>query len=102
MICNGHSDWPWYSKIYCVLHRPFHVLTHHAYLEISQAQASARGATTRGRGRGRGRGRARRLSHSTTSIDKRPRELSISGFDAEDKDELLTHFSVSTLVVSSL
>ncbi|XP_038055263.1 RNA-binding protein 26-like [Patiria miniata] len=66
------------------------ISTRNASLSYMNAQAAARGSA---RGRGRGRGRARRLSHSTTTIDKRPRMLGISGFDPEDKDEALTHFS---------
>ncbi|XP_072040511.1 LOW QUALITY PROTEIN: RNA-binding protein 26-like [Amphiura filiformis] len=56
---------------------------------------TSRGAHAQGPGRGRGRGfqRGRRNSRTTTTLDKRPRVLSVSGFNAEDKDEVLMHFS---------
>ena len=57
---------------------------------------STRGSHAAGTSRGRGRGfqRGRRNSRPTT-LDKRPRVLTISGFKEEDKDEVLMHFSVS-------
>ena len=54
--------------------------------------AGARGRGSRGRGAIRGRRNSRT---STTTIDKRPRVLSITGFEADDKDEVLMHLSVS-------
>ncbi|XP_071951192.1 RNA-binding protein 26-like [Antedon mediterranea] len=50
-----------------------------------------------GAGRGRGRGSFRRGStnhhKANTILDKRPRELTVSGFNESDKDEIITHFA---------
>jgi hypothetical protein len=50
----------------------------------------------RGRGRGRGlRGRGGRIAYVGTSVDRRPTRLLVTGFEAEQKQELIDHFLVS-------
>lgn len=56
------------------------------------------GGRGRGTGRGgvRGRGRAGRgYGHSFASVDRRTTKINASGFEREDKDEVLAHFAVS-------
>lgn len=65
-----------------------------------------RGGWGAGRGRGRGRGShmtyvARqnqpRVFSSSANLDRRPRELRITGFHDDEKDELISHLSVCHL-----
>ena len=59
-----------------------------------------RGTPPRGRGRGgmRGRGGGRQ---PTLSVDRRPKQLVVSGYTPEDKDNVLELLSVSTELVSA-
>ncbi|XP_033115635.1 RNA-binding protein 26-like [Anneissia japonica] len=54
-----------------------------------------RGSIMKGRGRGRGSYKRGRGNHHKTNtiLDKRPRELIVSGFLESDKDEVITHFA---------
>ena len=64
----------------------------------------ARGRGVRGRGifrggyrgfrGGRGRG-GFSLSPGAATLDRRPTKILVSGYEAEDKDEVLAHFAVS-------
>lgn len=55
-----------------------------------------RGRGSRGTPRGRGRGAAiRGYGHSFASVDRRTTKINASGFEREDKEEVLAHFAVS-------
>ncbi|KAK3864797.1 hypothetical protein Pcinc_029538 [Petrolisthes cinctipes] len=55
---------------------------------------SVRGRGGRGALRGRGRGAANRgYGHSFASVDRRTTKINASGFEREDKDEVLAHFA---------
>lgn len=54
-----------------------------------------RGVTSLARGGLRGRGRGRGYGgHSFSSVDRRTTKINASGFEREDKEEVLAHFSV--------
>ena len=53
----------------------------------------------KGRGRGRGRGNLHRFIRSGANLDRRPCELRISGFHENEKDEMISHFAVSLIVL---
>lgn len=54
-----------------------------------------RGAGNLGRGGSRGRGRGSRgYGHSFASVDRRTTKINASGFEREDKEEVLAHFSL--------
>ena len=66
------------------------------------AYGSGRGRGA-GRGGARGRGRTGRgYSHSFASVDRRTTKINASGFEREDKDEVLAHFAVSCFINASL
>lgn len=43
--------------------------------------------------RSRGRGGRGMYSAGTTTVDRRPSRILVSGYDAEDKDEVVAHFT---------
>ena len=47
----------------------------------------------RGGGRGRGRGRGFALSPGSNKLDRRPTSLLVSGFELEEKEEIMKHFT---------
>jgi len=55
---------------------------------------SPRGSVNLGSGfRGRGRGRGFTLSPGNTNLDRRPSRILVSGYELEEKDEIVTHFT---------
>lgn len=63
-----------------------------------------RGYRGRGRGRaswyrGRSRGRGRGGYSSGTTVDNRPKQILVSGYEASEKDAIVSHFTVSLLAL---
>merc|ERR1711956_112581 len=53
-------------------------------------RGSPRGFLQRGRG---GRGRGFTLSPGATNLDRRPSRILVSGYELEEKEEILNHFN---------
>lgn len=53
----------------------------------------ARGRAPWHRGRGRGRGYARGGGFQSSSVDNRPKQILVTGFDIPEKDDVLAHFA---------
>ena len=49
--------------------------------------------TTGGAFRGRGRGRGFTLSPRNTNLDRRPSRILVSGYELEEKEEIVNHFT---------
>lgn len=63
-----------------------------------------RGYRGRGRGRaswyrGRSRGRGRGGYTSGTTVDNRPKQILVSGYEPSEKDAIVSHFTVSSLAL---
>ena len=43
--------------------------------------------------RGRGRGRGFTVGPGNTNLDRRPSRILVSGYELEEKEEILTHFN---------
>ena len=55
---------------------------------------SPRGSMSLGGGfRGRGRGRGFTVGPGNTNLDRRPSRILVSGYELEEKEEILTHFN---------
>ena len=52
---------------------------------------SPRGSSFRGRGRGRGRGFT--ISPGSNILDRRPTSVLVSGYELEEKNEIIKHFT---------
>lgn len=60
----------------------------------------------RGRGayrsRGRGRGRSLPIFRATRSVDRRPKQVLVSGYMQEEKDQLIEHMKVCKVNLKEL
>jgi len=63
---------------------------------------SPRGFTSFGGGAYRGRGRGRGFSGGSTNLDRRPSSILVSGYEIEEKEEILNHFNKFGEIVESV
>ena len=52
--------------------------------------------------RGRGRGRGFTLSPGNTNLDRRPSRILVSGYELEEKEEIVNHFSKFGEIVDTM
>lgn len=61
-----------------------------------------RGSLSLGGFRGRGRGRGFTLSPGSTNLDRRPSRILVSGYELEEKEEIVNHFTKYGEIVDSV
>ena len=62
----------------------------------------SRGSMSLGGFRGRGRGRGFTLSPGSTNLDRRPSRILVSGYELEEKEEIVNHFTKYGEIVESV